>query len=94
MKNTKDNKFTNLSEAFLSFESAQEVKAFLQDLLSSSELSELEKRWIAAQKLAEGFSYSDIEKDTGLSSTTVARVSKALKSEVKGYLRAISLKDS
>lgn len=94
MKNSKENNFTNLSEAFVSFESIEEANAFLEDLLSQTELTELEKRWLAAQKLAEGFSYSDIEKETGLSSTTVARVSKALKSDVKGYARAVALKNS
>ncbi len=62
-----------------------EAKRFFRDLLTEEELIEFGKRWQAAQMLDQQVSYSIIEKTTGLSSTTVARVAKWLSRGMDGY---------
>ena len=75
----------NLYEAILSLKNKDEAQKFFRDLLTEQEILEFSKRWQVAQMLANKVSYSVIEKKTGLSSTTVARISKWLKSGKGGY---------
>lgn len=74
-----------LVQAFLLLQTADEVKRFLRDLLTESEIDEFAKRFQAAEMLAAKVSYTQIEKETGLSSTTIARVSKYLAGKEAGY---------
>jgi TrpR-related protein YerC/YecD len=74
-----------LIEAVLLLKNFSEAKRFLRDLLTESELIELGNRWKAARMLSEKVPYSAVEKKTGLSSTTVARVSKWLNRGKGGY---------
>lgn len=85
-KNTWDNQKTdNLMEAVLSLKKPDEMKKFLRDLLTEQELVEFGNRWQAANMLNEKVPYSKIEKETGLSSTTIARISKWLQKGLGGY---------
>jgi TrpR-related protein YerC/YecD len=85
MKNW-DNKTTeNLFKVILKLENIRETKMFFRDLLTFEEIIEFGKRWQAAQMLNENISYEKIEKKTGLSSRTVARISKWLNSGKGGY---------
>jgi len=81
----------SLEEAINSLGSELEVSEFLRDLLTSSELREMRNRWLAAQELAQGVPYSRIEKSTGLSSTTIARVSKWLREGAGGYRKVLGI---
>lgn len=74
----------DLYKAFSSLKNKEEVEQFLIDLLTQQEREELSRRWLAARMLNQKFSYLQIEEETGLSSTTIARVSKALR-EGAGY---------
>lgn len=86
VKTSWDNqKTTDLTEAVLSLKTSDEMKKFLRDLLTEQELVEFGNRWQAANMLNEKVPYSKIEKETGLSSTTVARISKWLKKGLGGY---------
>ena len=76
---------TSIYKAILTLENTDEAKSFFRDLLTEEELNEVSKRWQAAQMLDQGISYVKIEEKTGLSSTTVARVSKWLKKGMSGY---------
>ena len=76
----------DLVETILSLTNMNEAKSFLRDLLSEKELVEFGKRWKAAQMLHDGISYTEIVSHTGLSSTTVARISKWLHSGSGGYI--------
>jgi TrpR-related protein YerC/YecD len=78
-------KLKSLYEAVLLLKTAHEVEAFFRDLLTETELRELSKRWTAARMLEAGESYTKIIEATGLSSTTVARVSRWLKKGAGGY---------
>jgi TrpR-related protein YerC/YecD len=85
-----DNQNTdNLIKAILSLRDSNEAKNFLRDLLTEKELIEFGKRWEAAQLLEQQIPYSQIVKQTGLSSTTVARISKWLTNGSNGYKTAI-----
>lgn len=78
-------KSSALIEALLSVKTEAEAKRFLRDLLTEAEIIEFGNRFCAAQMLSKKLPYSQIEKETGLSSTTVARVSKWLNSGKDGY---------
>ena len=75
----------NLLNAILALKNTNEARKFLRDLLTEQEIIEFGKRWQAAQMLSRKIPYSEIEKKTGLSSTTVARISKWLNRGMGGY---------
>ncbi|MCX6778926.1 MAG: YerC/YecD family TrpR-related protein, partial [Candidatus Magasanikbacteria bacterium] len=56
-----------------------------RDLLTQKEIEKMGNRWQAAKMLDSNISYSIIEQQTGLSSTTVARISKWLNTGKGGY---------
>lgn len=81
-----DNKTSEeLFEAICALQDRREAKKFLRDLLTEQELIEFGKRWQAARMLSKDKPYSEIERATGLSSTTVARVSRWLNQGMGGY---------
>jgi len=75
----------DLFAAILALRNKNEARRFLRDLLTEEEISEFSKRWQAAQMLAQKVPYTKIEKLTGLSSTTIARVAKWLNRGKGGY---------
>lgn len=81
--NNKEN--TKLIEAILSLKSKSDAEKFIRDLLTEGEIAEFAKRLKTAEMLTNKIPYSTIEKETGFSSTTVARVSKWLNSGKGGY---------
>lgn len=74
-----------LAKAFLALETIEETQSFLRDLMTEDEIKEFANRLKAARMLADKIPYSSIIKETGLSSTTVARVSKWLNGPLGGY---------
>lgn len=85
MANWKNRKTDELTKAILALKNSQELKKFLRDLLTEEEIIEFGQRWYAAQMLYKKIPYTDIIKKTGLSSTTIARISKWLNSGMGGY---------
>jgi TrpR-related protein YerC/YecD len=85
MEKWDNQKTRNLIKAVLSLKNANEAKKFFRDLMTEKEIIEFGNRFQAARMLDEGISYTSIEKETGLSSTTVARVSKWLCKGKGGY---------
>ena len=85
MKATFDQKATALLASILSLKNMDEAKKFFRDLLSEQEIIEFSKRWQAAQMLDQKIKYTKIQKATGLSSTTIARISKWLNEGMGGY---------
>jgi TrpR-related protein YerC/YecD len=82
----KDNKrIGELIGAILAVKNRNEAKRFFRDLLTESELIEFGNRWKVARMLSEKVPYTKIIKETGLSSTTVARVSDWLDKGTGGY---------
>jgi len=71
--------------AVLKLRNTSEAKRFLRDLLTEKELEEFSRRWKVARMLYKKIPYTKIEKETGMSSTTVARIQKWLKNGMSGY---------
>ena len=80
---------SQLVRAFSLVEGEEEIKAFLTDLCTPREVCDLAQRLEVARGLDEGSSYLEVQSQTGASSTTVSRVSKALNREYGGYRRVI-----
>lgn len=80
-----------LVRAILSLETEAEVKAFLDDLCTPSELRAFAERFKVARLLDEGqSSYREISEKTGASTTTVTRVARFLRDMPhQGYRRVL-----
>ena len=81
----KNEKNQRLIKAILALKTGDEAKRFLRDLMTEKEIEEFSKRLKAAEMLTENIPYSTIVEETGLSSTTVARVAKWLNGNLGGY---------
>lgn len=79
-----------LIQAILSLRTEDDSRRFLRDLMTEKEIKEFSKRLKAAEMLTEKVLYPKIEKETGLSSATIARVSRWLNGENGGYKRIIN----
>lgn len=76
-------------QALLALSGPDEARRFLRDLLTENEIKEFATRLQAATLLSDNVPYSIVEKKTGMSSTTIARVSKWLNGEEGGYRSVI-----
>ncbi len=85
MKKPSIKEIDDLYTAILQLESLDECRRFFGDLLTEYEVKEFVKRWKAARMLAESIPYTQIEKETGLSTRTIARVGRWLKKGKGGY---------
>ena len=81
--NAKEN--GQLIEAILALRNDNEAKLFLRDLMTEAEIKEFANRLEAASLLSKNVQYNYIIERTGLSSTTIARISKWLKGSLGGY---------
>ncbi len=71
---------SELARALLTLQSDAEVRAFLDDLCTPSEIRAFAERFKVARLLDEGqSSYRDIAVKTGASTTTVTRVARFLR---------------
>lgn len=68
-----------LFAALLTLETAEEMRAFLNDLCTPGELAAFAERWAIAKHLNNGeLGYREIAAKTGASTTTVGRVARFL----------------
>jgi TrpR-related protein YerC/YecD len=75
----------DLFGAILKLRNVDEARRFFRDLLTENELVEFGQRWKVARMLAGLAPYTRISQETGMSSTTIARVHKWLKKGMGGY---------
>lgn len=85
-----ENKWSNqntndLLGAILELKTLDEARKFFRDLLTEKEIVEFGQRWKVARMLAGRIRYTKIAQETGMSSTTIARVHKWLKKGTGGY---------
>ena len=80
-----DKKNKQLVEAILALK-----KCFLRDLMTEGEIQEFANRLEAASLLSRDVQYNAIIENTGLSSTTIARISKWLNGSLGGYRLILS----
>ncbi len=95
MKNVWKNTATDaLFDTILQLRNRTEAQDFFRDLLTEAELLEFANRYQVARMLTNNVPYSQIERETGMSSTTIARISKWLKTGTGGYARMIERSSS
>lgn len=86
-----------LYKTILSLNNENEAEKFFRDLLTEAEIKEFANRWKVARMLNEKVQYEVIAKETGMSSTTIARISKWLNKGMGGYklmLKRINIKQN
>lgn len=66
------------------------MRNFLRDVMTEKEIIEISARLEAARMLTNGDKYTEIIKQTKLSSRTVARISEWLKDGCNGYSKVIN----
>lgn len=71
--------------SFLLLKTEEEVKAFLEDLCSMTELMAMEQRFEVARLLHGGQIYNAIMEKTGASSAIISRVNRSLQYGSGGY---------
>lgn len=90
MKQWKTKKLRQLAKALLSLKTEQEMMAFLRDVGTLEELTELSHRWDVVLQLHKGKSYRDIAQQTGMSTATVTRIAHWLHHGEDGYRTALA----
>lgn len=86
----------NLLAALAHMDDPDQIYALLQDLCTIREISEMSQRLEVARLLDAHTSYVEIQEQTGVSATTISRVSKCLNYGSGGYkaaLEALGLAD-
>lgn len=81
----------NLLSVLAALDDEDTIYALLEDLFTPREIKETSQRLSVANLLSQGKSYSAIEKETGASATTIARVSKCLTYGTGGYASALDV---
>lgn len=74
-----------LFDAVLLLEDRDEAAAFFRDLCTYHELEEMSQRWAVARLLGSGLPYRKISDMTGVSTTTITRISQWLQRGTGGY---------
>ena len=69
----------SLYKALASLKTESEVKIFLEDLCTISEITAMAARLTAAKMLSDGQTYEQVIAQTNISSATLSRVSKCVK---------------
>ena len=82
----------DLFKTVLKLKTLPEAQAFFRDLLTLKEIKEFSNRWKAAQMLNDKVIYKEIEKETGMSPNTLARINKFIKGEHGGYRKMLKRK--
>ncbi|HSD98853.1 MAG TPA: YerC/YecD family TrpR-related protein [Patescibacteria group bacterium] len=85
MSGLKSNDTKELLKAVLLLKTEDEAKRFLRDLLTEAEIKEFANRWKVVRLLDKKIPYEQITKQTGMSSTTIARIAKWLHGTFGGY---------
>ncbi len=81
----------NLLSVLAALDDEDTIFALLEDLFTPREIKETSQRLAVARLLAQGKPYSAIERETGASATTIARVSKCLTYGSGGYAAALGV---
>ncbi|MBX9402634.1 DNA-binding transcriptional regulator [Lysobacter sp. BMK333-48F3] len=79
----------DLADAFAGLRSAEQVRAFLEDLCTPAELEAMSDRWRVVPLLEQGVPYREIHDRTQVSVTTIGRVARVLERGAGGYAAAL-----
>lgn len=78
-----------LVDAVLSLRTRDEIRNFLADLCTMSELNAMAQRYLVAHLLRAGHTSQDIVRQTGCSTATISRVNRCLRYGTGGYKLAL-----
>ena len=81
----------DLLNVLVGIDDADTAFLFFEDVMTIREIREISQRLQVARMLDAGKPYTAIEKQTGASATTIARVSKALNYGSGGYRAALDI---
>lgn len=84
------NNIKELAEILNKMKDEKEIRQFLLEILTESELADLSKRWRIIKMLNDGYTQRDIAKELNVSLCKVTRGAKILKNKnaiVKKYLK-------
>ena len=80
------NKYVDqLFESTLKLETLEEAYKFFDDLMTVNEIQSLAQRLEVARMLTKGYTYNQIESETGASTATISRVKRSLNYGNDGY---------
>lgn len=77
-----------LAHAVASLKTAEEVRAFLEDLCTPAELESMGDRWKVVPLLLQGVPYREIHDRSQVSVTTIGRVARTMDRGTGGYALA------
>ncbi|KPC72574.1 hypothetical protein ADL26_14670 [Thermoactinomyces vulgaris] len=78
-----------LFNAVLQLENMEDCYRFFEDLCTVNEIKSLAQRLEVARMLEEGYTYNQIETETGASTATISRVKRCLHYGTDGYKLAL-----
>lgn len=78
-----------LFKAILSLKNTDECYLFFEDICTVKEVQDMAQRLRAATMLSEGVNYTEISRETGMSTATISRVNKCLNYGTGGYMTVI-----
>ena len=79
-----------LMQAVLAMRTVEECRDFFRDLCTPAELQALADRWTVVGLLQDGLPYREINRQTGVSVTTIGRVARCLADGNGGYSLAVN----
>lgn len=89
MKDNNVSSADRLYDAILSLKSREECAAFLDDICTIREITDMTQRLETAYLIDEGLSYQAISDRIGVSTATISRVSRCLNYGAGGYRAVI-----
>lgn len=89
LKKLNDKTVEQLFEAILTLKSVEECYVFFDDLCTVNEIQSMAQRLEVARMLGQGFTYNQIEAETGASTATISRVKRCLNYGNDGYKMAL-----
>lgn len=89
LKKLNDRTVDQLFEAILTLKTVEECYVFFDDLCTVNEIQSLSQRLEVARMLGKGYTYSQIEAETGASTATISRVKRCLNYGNDGYKLAL-----
>ncbi|CDR30148.1 Uncharacterized protein conserved in bacteria [Acholeplasma oculi] len=81
-----------LFESILKLENLEDAYAFFEDLCTIKEIEAMAQRIKSAKLLLDGKTYEQIIEETGISSTTLSRISTCIRYGTGGYKKILDSK--
>ena len=85
-----EEQITALMKGMLTLNTADEYRAFMEDLCTDFEMRSLAQRFEVAKMLRRKAKYQEIVQETGASTATISRVNRSLNHGKDGYEMVIS----